>query len=421
MKLVIAKTLLEQELGSICSVLTKGSIIDPGRYIIMKATQEGLGLLVSRNDLMAVAMIPATTGFLEIETPGECALDGNFLLKVLQTSVLEDKLTLEFFAIGKDEDSLLENDEEAIPEADAQNGSKTSDRINKKGGTLKGAFKTSEETFTIQTVEWSKNQELVIPTGTTVTTAGQDFIGLVKRVGVAAGDNKLDSDHTNIFVRGKESVLDLVTKTTTQLAWAKAPAVVQAECEIVVPYHLLKEISGMLSADSLDLVVVEKSGDAPKGLFLRQKAAFGTVTSIRLARICGTGIKFGAFETRLGQLDFSRKCLFSRTALKRVCDGLDLFQRVRTKISFDPVSDNKKISFSKKEAHSVLKLLSLDSASGEPIELDASSKHFKQIVSVCDEDVLRIEFSGKESLMMVGILDQNEEKYSRFRCFFMPF
>lgn len=421
MKLVIAKTLLEQELGSICSVLTKGSIIDPGRYVIMKATQAGLGLLVSRNDLMAVAMIPATTGILVIETPGECALDGNFLLKVLQTSALEDKLTLEFCAIGKDEDSLLENDEEAIPEADAKDGGKAPDKINKKSGTLKGAFETSEETFTIQTVEWSKNQELVIPGGTTVTTSGQDFIGLVKRVGVAAGDNKLDSDHTNIFVRGKESVLDLVTKTTTQLAWAKAPATVQAECEIVVPYHLLKEISGMLSADSIDLVVVEKSGDAPKGLFLRQKATFGTVTSIRLARICGTGIKFGSFETRLNQLDFSRKCLFSRTSLKRICDGLDPFTHVRTKISFDPASEKSRISFAKKEDHSVLKFLSLNSASGDPIEVDASSKHFKQIVSVCEEDVLRMEFSGKETLLMVGIQDQNEEKYSRFRCFFMPF
>jgi len=55
------------------------------------------------------------------------------------------------------------------------------------------------------------------------------------------------------------------------------------------------------------------------------------------------------------------------------------------------------------------------------MELDASSKHFKQVVSVCEEDVLRMEFSGKETLLMLGVPELSGESYSRFRCYFMPF
>lgn len=420
MKLEIQKSLLEQELGSICSVLTKGSILDPGRYVILKATKDGLEMFVSRADLLAGVTITCLANVLKVEKEGECALDGNFLLKTLQASALQDMLTLEFAFLGKDEDDALENDDDAVADPDGKDSDKGTDKVKKKSGTITGTYATSEERFTIQTVEWTKKPSLAINGGSTITASGNDYIGLVKRVGVAAGDNKLDSDHTNIFIRGKDAVLDLVTKTTTQLAWAKAPATVQAECEIVAPYHLLKEVAGMLSTEALDLVIVEKTADSPKCVFFRQKAAFGTSPiSERTAKICGTGIKFGAFEARLGQLDFSKKCELSKQSLKRVCDGLDLFQYVRTKVSFEP--EKKRIVFSKKEANTTTKPLAVEKPVGDAMELDASSKHFKQVVSVCEEDVLRMEFSGKETLLMLGVPEQRGESYSRFRCYFMPF
>ena len=427
MKIVIAKTLLEQELGSICSVLTKGSIIDPGRYVVIKATKSsGLEMFVSRNDLLAGVTISPKDGLLDVEKEGECALDGKFLLKTLQASALQDKITLEFCALDKGEDDVLENDDDVAGDADDKSKAKDdkSDKVQKKSGTVKGSYDTSDEAFTIQTVEWDKKPDLSISGGVVVKTSGSDFEGLVKRVGVAAGDNKLDSDHTNIFLRGKDKILDLVTKTTTQLAWGKAPADAQAECEIIVPYHLVKEVSGMLSSGPIELVVVEKSASMPKSLFFKQEAMYGTnVSGQRTARIPGIGVKFGAFETRIGQLDFSRTCQFSSQSLRLVCDALDLFQYVRTKVSYDP--SKKRVSFSKKEANTILKTLEVEAPAGaqlgDALELDASSKHFKQIVSVCDEDILRMELSGKETLLMVGVPERDGESYSRFRCYFMPF
>lgn len=418
MKISVQKSLLEQELKSICSVLTKGSILDPGRYVVVQVDQDELRMFVARPDLQASVSI-CKSGLLEIQEPGECALDGNFLLKMLEAAT-DDKLVLEFVPLTQGADDTLEDDDDsAPPDQDQLDVKKPSDdKVQKKSGTLTGSYLSSEEHFSVQTVLWSKACSLDVQ-GATIKSSGRDFSDLVKRVGIAAGDNKLDSDHTNVFIRGKADCLDLVTKTTTQLAWAKSPAEIQQECEIIVPYHLLKEAVGMLSGEALEASVVEKS-DLPKSLYVRQQSLFGTQTvGYRTARICGTGIKFGSFESRLGQLDFARACKVQRSSLKKICDGLDVFQFVRTKVSYDP--SKKKITFSKREANTVLKPLDVEDASGDPLDLDISSKHIKQAVSVCDEEQLKIEFSGKDSLVMVGVLDRENESYSRFRCYFMPF
>lgn len=250
--------------------------------------------------------------------------------------------------------------------------------------------------------------------------SGKDLQNYAKFVGAYGGKVSASTRWSDALVRlhkdenGKDQ-MQFVTTNGQQIGIAMfSPVASHGEFKSVITADALQDVSKYINPE-LDVAVHVKAG-TPSTLSFVQRLTYGNgeVGSI-IVRVPTSADKFYNFEGPTSRLNTATTIKLKAQALKNACDMLDVIDRVKTKTNVDVAA--KQVSFHKEGEEGVIDDLSMSlvSASGNPIELDLSSRHLCMMADQAKEsDEVTIHLSGRTS-MALTILDDNR------RVYFAPF
>ncbi len=396
MKINCHNGLLARMVKCVAGANQKGATpTEVSQYTVLKAFGTKLSAIVARQDFAAIATIDASymqEEMLTIAAEGSFVVDGRALADDFDTADNADVVTIEHKVLTSKETAKT-------PDADPENPAP------ERTGALcisRPAPKGMSELTKLHTVGISINPEVGIAPNAKITLHAAEFSKHLKAVGMSVGKVTMSLDYSNVLIKVKGDIVEMVTTNGQQLTKATFPAIdCDKDVQVLLPYDQVLTIMKM--CDDKRKITITVGKGAPQTVVISQEIEYGDkVVGECTFRLREPACKFVNYEPLIEKLSFVSGCKIRTQDLKAICHKIRM-EPVKAATVFDP---EKEVIGLAKKSPTVDKsvVLPVTSATGPRMELDLSSGHLAASADVCPVDEIELKFSGPKSLecMVLG-------------------
>ncbi len=366
--------------------------IDPSQYLAVKTFGKKLQIVLSSQEISIKVVIDKAGDLLKVHSDGTFVLKGDILKEILQRSVVNDVVNVDF-----DESSggevLKGESPEHTPVALLGNAVMTWNNS-----------VSGKEEWAIPVID---TKAIDVPTNPTFDLSGTDRLSVnagefakhIRQVGIAVGKDLGNEKYRNVMIRTSGSLYEVVATNQIMLAVVKAQALKDAgEFSMTIPHSQVFLASRLLNPE-LDVEIIYNKGNPGTAVFAQEVMYGGQSIGTAYFRITCSSVGFAKFEQIIKSISVKGSCKMKTQQILPLCTKLEIFQPARTGVVLDKKQGT--MTFSKKEAGRGAGKgmgLPISDIQGGDFEFDVSSRFLMQAVANAETDEISWSYSGKESL-----------------------
>jgi hypothetical protein len=418
MKFSAQRLLMSKLVGKVSPFLVKGSgPYDPGQYLKLEVVKAGDGVRagitakIMRQDVMAIATIDAgaSEGMLKVSRGGSCVMAGGFLAGHMEVGNQDE--SLDFEMITQAPKKAKEKDEEdPMP-----------DSLGKLSMSFPGAKgRRDHVNFASMDIPFDASiaSETEEDTKSSAAFQAKNLAKYGTMINIAVGNAQMNLDYSLVLLRIGGKAAELVTLNGAQLAIAKVPENTGSKHdEYILPYKPFSVMANQLDEDAD--VRLYKSKDTARGrVVFNQPIRLGGKHAGQFWVSIPLSEKFVKFADKIESLDLKYSFKVRKPDLLVFCRKFDLFNVVRTTLTYDPKQGTLVGKKCDQNGDADLSL-AVEAIKGDILELDVSSRHITEAANAVsgEQEIqdLQFHFSGKKSLAMIEMGKDIRQYFAPFR------